>query len=50
MGCNCGKKTSNLAYEAVLANGTKKVYRTEVEARAAVIRSGGGYVNAVAKT
>ena len=45
MGCNCGKSAAK--QEFVYQNGaTTKVYRTEVEARAAVIRNGGGTVTA----
>ena len=43
MGCNCGK--SSAKQEFVYQNGkVTKVYRTEVEARAAVIRNNGGTV------
>lgn len=51
MGCNCGNKGSK-ATEWVYSNkGTTKVYKTEIEARAAQIRNGGGTIQsrAVAK-
>lgn len=44
MGCNCGKKAGNLEYRYTSANGQVTTYRTEVEAKAAVIRNGGSYV------
>lgn len=51
MGCNCGK-TTKTAQNYVYTNPTtnaKVVYRTEVEARAAQIRNGGGTYVAVAR-
>ena len=46
MGCNCGKSTNKkVLYEYTFhAKGIVKTYRTEVEARAAVIRNGGGTI------
>jgi hypothetical protein len=43
VGCNCGKTKAQQSYEYTDPKGTKKVYRTEIEAKAAVIRSGGSY-------
>jgi hypothetical protein len=48
MGCNCGKAKRDQLF--VYVNPTTKVkttYRTEVEARAAQIRQGGGTYSAV---
>lgn len=48
MGCNCGQKTSpKMNFVYVSPKGEKKVYKSEVEARAAQIRNGGGSYNAV---
>lgn len=50
MGCNCGKKNqqpSAFVYQA--PNGVTKTYKTEVEARAAQIRNGGGTYKAVTR-
>lgn len=44
MGCNCGGKNSKFAYLYVSPKGDRKVYKTEVEARAAQIRNGGGQI------
>jgi hypothetical protein len=43
MGCNCGTNQAAKTYVYTAPNGSTKTYRTEVEARAAVIRSGGSY-------
>lgn len=51
MPCNCGKSTK-VAQNFVYTNPTtnaKVIYRTEVEARAAQIRNGGGNYVAVAR-
>lgn len=42
MGCGCGKKNASVKYVFVDTNGTQRSYRTEIEARAAQIRAGGG--------
>lgn len=42
MGCNCGKN-KNSVWVHTAPTGTRKEYRTEVEARAAQIRQGGTY-------
>lgn len=46
MGCNCGSGAKTTQYEYVFTamNGETKTYRTEIEARAAAVRSGGGTV------
>lgn len=42
--CNCGKKASvSYTYIHVSSVGKQTSYRTEIEARAAVIREGGSY-------
>jgi hypothetical protein len=47
MGCNCGgTKTANLTYVYTNAQGRTTVYRTEIEAKAAVLRNGGSYTTA----
>jgi hypothetical protein len=46
MGCNCGKGTQRRSYEVKFTNGTIKVYASEVEAKAAVARNGGGTIRA----
>lgn len=42
MPCNCGKKKNGSKYTYVTASGVTTIYATEVEARAAQIRAGGG--------
>lgn len=45
MGCNCGGQ--KIQYQWTYVNhstGERKVYKTEVEARAAQIRNGGGTI------
>lgn len=52
MGCNCGasKAKAKLNYEyAHPKTGTTTVYKSEIEARAAQIRNGGGTYKAVAR-
>jgi hypothetical protein len=50
MGCGCGG-TKNKSQEWVYAfRGQTKVYKTEIEARAAQIRNGGGTITPRAKT
>jgi len=45
MGCNCGKSSAkNVVYDYTF-RGIHKTYKTEVEARAAQIRNGGGTIN-----
>lgn len=41
--CNCGNKNAPKTYVYTSAKGEKKTYKTEVEARAAQIRTGGSY-------
>lgn len=45
MACNCGKKSmpSNRTYVHTAPDGTRKTYKTEVEAAAATKRVGGTY-------
>lgn len=43
MACNCGKGKKKVTYVATFADGTTKVYSSEVEARIAVQRNGGSY-------
>lgn len=47
MGCNCGSKNKAQVYEYTAPDGSKVVYRSEIEAQAAKIRNRGG--NFVAK-
>lgn len=50
MGCNCTKNTSNTQYVYTDGKGVQRTYRTEIEARAAQIRAGGGgNIRSVAK-
>lgn len=50
MGCNCGKAgKKNVVYDYIY-RGEKKTYKTEVEARAAQIRNGGGTIHARSAT
>lgn len=42
MGCGCGSKKSAVNHVFIDSNGTQRTYRTEIEARAAQIRAGGG--------
>jgi hypothetical protein len=45
MGCNCGgNKNASQKFLYTAPNGTQKVYKTEIEARAAKIRNGGGTI------
>ena len=45
MGCNCGgTKTAPTKFLYTSPKGENKVYKTEVEARAAQIRNGGGRI------
>jgi hypothetical protein len=43
MACNCQNGTTAKTYVYTAPNGSSKTFRTEVEARAAVIRNGGTY-------
>lgn len=44
MGCNCGsQKTAPVTYTHKASDGTVTAYRTETEAKAAVLRRGGSY-------
>jgi hypothetical protein len=49
MGCNCGKKAEQFAYRYTSPAGIVTTFRTEIEAKAAVIRQGGGTWQAVPK-
>ena len=49
MGCNCGKKASSTEYRYTAPSGSTTVYKTEIEAKAAKIRQGGGTITPVAK-
>lgn len=50
MGCNCGKKAGvNYSYVYQSPKGVRTTYSTEIEAKAAVIRNGGGQYETVAK-
>jgi hypothetical protein len=45
MGCNCGgNKNSKQTFLYTAPNGQRVVYKTEVEAKAAKIRNGGGSI------
>lgn len=44
MPCACQKGKTTTEYVYVARNGTEKVYPSEIQARAAVIREGGGKV------
>ena len=44
MGCNCGKGNAKQQFLYTSPKGEHKVYKTEVEARAAQIRNGGGNI------
>lgn len=48
MSCNCGSKNKATAWEFVAKDGTRKEYPSEIQARAAVVRAGGGKVVAKA--
>lgn len=42
--CNCGKKSRSTTYVYTSKDGQKQKFATEVEAKAAQIRAGGGGV------
>jgi hypothetical protein len=44
MPCNCGKKSSTQVFVFTHPNGQKYEYTSEVQAKAAQIRAGGGTV------
>lgn len=44
MGCNCGQKGAAQQYLYAAPNGSQTVYKTEIEAKAAQIRNGGGTI------
>ena len=47
MGCNCGKRgTAAVKYVYTSPTGKQTTYNTEVEAKAAMIRGGGGNISA----
>jgi hypothetical protein len=48
MACNCGKKAAATTWQFVAKDGTTKDYPSEIQARAAVVRAGGGKVVAKA--
>ena len=43
MACACGNNNASKNYVYTAPNGSTKTFKTEVEARAAVIRNGGSY-------
>lgn len=43
MGCGCRKANTAAVFVYTAPNGSVREYRTEVEAKAAVIRGGGAY-------
>lgn len=44
MGCSaCSKKAGRTTYEVTFKDGTKQVYSTVIEAKAAIARRGGTY-------
>jgi hypothetical protein len=49
VGCNCGGANKQAQVWVYQYRGEQKVYNTEVEARAAQIRNGGGNITARAK-
>jgi t-SNARE complex subunit (syntaxin) len=50
MGCNCGgAKTASQQFLYTSPKGESKVYTSEVQARAAQIRNGGGQITVQAK-
>lgn len=49
MACNCGKKANGVQYVYTTPAGTQKVYKSEIEAKAAQIRNGGGTYQTVNK-
>lgn len=44
MPCNCGSKVQKQEFVYTSPKGVTKVYTTEIEARAAAVRAGGGSV------
>lgn len=44
MGCNCGGKNKTQQFLYISPKGERKVYTSEVQARAAQIRNGGGTI------
>lgn len=49
MACNCAGKNKATTWNYVAKDGSTKSYPSEIQARAAVVRNGGGKVVAVAK-
>lgn len=51
MGCNCGGAKNGIQYNYVYVSptGVRKVYRSEIEAKAAQIRNKGGTYEATPK-
>lgn len=49
MGCNCGGKGGSKTYVYTDPNGNQKTYNSEVEAKAAQIRNGGGSYQTVTR-
>lgn len=47
MACACGKSATKQQFNYTAPDGSTKVYKTEIEARAAQIRNGGGTYTAV---
>lgn len=44
MACNCGKTAAQLEFVFTAPSGAVTVYKTEIEAKAARIRQGGGTI------
>lgn len=44
MACNCGNKNKTQTWVFTAKDGTTTEYNSEIQARAAVIRSGGGRI------
>lgn len=49
MGCGCGggRTNANLSWKYTAPNGQETTFRTEIEAKAAVVRNNGGTYQAV---
>jgi hypothetical protein len=49
MPCNCGRSTQQFIYRYTSPSGSTTNYPTEIEAKAAKIRSGGGSIQTIRK-
>lgn len=49
MGCNCGKKKSDVTYVFTSPTGQQTSYTSETQAKAAKIRAGGGSIRTESK-